>query len=130
MITKIVYSSRLFPNIWAYSNPMKILEFQTMVGLAGFSGDDVVLDLGCGNGLQTCCLAKMAKRVVGVDIGDMSKAEDKARRVASKVNVQFLQSRLQDAPFSDEMFDKVFSFCVIGGFFLLKNNFVRRQRNS
>lgn len=62
MIAKIVYSSRLFPNIWAYSNPMKILEFQTMVGLADFSGNDVILDLGCGNGLQGIFLVARCRK--------------------------------------------------------------------
>lgn len=92
---------------------MKILEYQTMIGLADFSGKDVVLDLGCGNGLQTCCLAKRSKRVISIDVADISKAEANGQRVSPELNVEFFQSRLQDASFSNEMFDKIFSFCVI-----------------
>jgi len=109
----LLYSSRFFPNIWVCQNPLKVFEYRHLVALTRFSGSELVLDLGCGSGLQTCCLARMSRKVIGIDIADLSKAQDKARRVAGKLHVEFIQTRLQDAAFERGTFDRIFSFCVI-----------------
>ncbi len=41
--------------------------FGRLLQLAGLSGDDHVLDVGCASGYSTAVLARAAKRVVGVD---------------------------------------------------------------
>jgi 2-polyprenyl-3-methyl-5-hydroxy-6-metoxy-1,4-benzoquinol methylase len=94
-------------------NPFKVTEFGRLVGLTSFLGDECVLDFGCGSGLQTLCLARRVARVVGIDIGDLTKAEERHRRMACSGEVQFIRARLQDARFHAGTFDKVFSFCVI-----------------
>lgn len=109
----LLYSIRLWPNIYVCNNPFKIFEYRTLTRLTRFSGTELVLDLGCGSGLQTCCLASKVRKVVGIDICDLAKAEEKARRIRGKVAVEFLRTRVQDAAFPDGMFDKIFSFCVI-----------------
>jgi ubiquinone/menaquinone biosynthesis C-methylase UbiE len=109
----ILYSARFFPNIYVSQNPFKILEYQHLMDLTEFSGAELVLDWGCGSGLQTLLLAEKARKVIGLDIRDLSKAEKKARRVEGRLNVKFLQGRMQDSPFPDGMFDKVFCICVL-----------------
>ncbi len=108
-----LYSARLFPNIYVSKSPFKIFEYRHLTGLTRFSGTELVLDLGCGSGLQTCCLARKARKVIGLDICDLAKAEEKGRRIRSRFEVEFIHSRLQDASFPNGTFDRIFSFCVI-----------------
>ncbi len=110
---RFLYSTRMFPNIYVYGNPFKILEYGHLVSLTTFSGIELVLDVGCGSGLQTCCLARKARKVIGLDICDLAKAEEKGRRIQSRFEVEFIRSRLQEALFSDGMFDRIFSFSVV-----------------
>lgn len=112
-LQKLLYRNRLFPNIFLRKDPFKILEYRHLIKGTRFTGTELVLDLGCGNGLQTCCLAKRVSKVIGLDICDLTKAEAKAQRLQGRCEVEFLQSRLQEAPFADGTFDKIFSFCVI-----------------
>ncbi|MFO7890236.1 MAG: class I SAM-dependent methyltransferase [bacterium] len=112
-ISKLLYSSRFFPNIYVTGSPFKIYEYHSLLRFTRFSGNELILDLGCGSGLQTCLLAKKSSKVFGLDVGDLTKAEAKAHRLENKLNIQFINTRLQDAPFSNGMFDKIFSFCVI-----------------
>jgi len=78
---------------------------------------DVVLDLGCGAGLDSFLAAKKVGktgRVVGVDMTeDMIK---KARALAKKYgmsNVEFRLSEIEKLPVENESVDVVISNCVI-----------------
>jgi len=108
-----LYSAKFWPNIFVSKMPFKIYEYQKMVGSSYILPTDCILDLGCGNGLQTCLLSKKARKVIGIDICNLKKAEEKKRRIEGKYDVEFLRTRLQDAPFQNGMFDKIFSFCVV-----------------
>lgn len=103
----------LFPNIYLYNNPYKIFEYRELVKHTRFSKTDRLLDLGCGAGIQACCLARRVRLVVGLDICDLSQAKQMARMLDDRHHVEFIRGRLQDSHLPDKSFDKIFSFCVI-----------------
>src|SRR3990170_416414 len=58
-----------------------------------FKKQDVVLDLGCGNGQNTHKASKFVKRVVGVDYDEFSL--NIARKTAKTKNVDFKKLNLE-----------------------------------
>jgi ubiquinone/menaquinone biosynthesis C-methylase UbiE len=69
---------------------------------------DVVIDFGCGTGFYTIPLARMAKRVVGIDVQPevLKIAETYAKR--GNVKVEFYQSDGKDIPLPDSTADLIF----------------------
>ncbi len=67
-----------------------------------------VLDAACGEGYGSCLLAKRAKSVVGVDIGEEAVAH--ARERYSGDNLRFEQADATNLPFDDDSFDVAVSF--------------------
>ncbi|WP_435095555.1 class I SAM-dependent methyltransferase [Halarchaeum sp. P4] len=67
------------------------------------TGDDVVLDLGCGTGAVALALADEAGRVVGRDVseGMLSKARQKAS-ARNLSNVEFGEGRFRDPGYDGE----------------------------
>lgn len=64
--------------------------------------DDVVLDVGCGNGALSYDVAKKAKKVVGIDLNEKNVSFAKQRY--SKENIEYIcGDALKDLP--DEKFD-------------------------
>ncbi len=95
--------------------PFKIYEFKTLVSGISFSQEDVILDLGCATGVQTLCLGKKCRRIVGIDPD--SDAIACARVFSSHARngalAEFRCGTLEAVHFQSNCFDKVFSICVI-----------------
>jgi ubiquinone/menaquinone biosynthesis C-methylase UbiE len=113
MFRLLVYL-RLYPHIFFTCNCFKIHEFYKLLKGIEFTGDETILDLGCGRGLQTLLLGKRCKKVVGVDISEKSIIDAKSKLLyLQTINCKFMCTKLEDAQFDNESFDKAFSFCVI-----------------
>ncbi len=77
-------------------------------------GIKFVLDLGCGAGRHTVCLAKNGFEVVGVDVS--KSALGIAKEWVRKENLKkaaFVQATMISIPFRDNQFDAVISVSVI-----------------
>lgn len=104
----------VFPNIFFTFIPFKIFEYKELLKGVKFSKDDIVLDIGCGNGLQTALLAKNCAKVIGIDVSEKDITFAKTYLCHNRnINVELLNVRLEDAKFVNETFDKIFSICVI-----------------
>ena len=75
--------------------------------------DDVVLDLGCGNGVHTLAAARHVQRVIGVD-RDQRQLYIAGRLTVQAANVILLQADLvRPLPFPDGYCDAVFCLDLI-----------------
>ena len=81
-----------------------------LVTEAGFSGDERVLDLGCGTGHTSLACAPHVANVVGVDVTpQMVSAATALARSRAVTNVEFRVADVHELPFEDESFDVVTS---------------------
>ncbi len=115
-VRKMLIRFRIFPSVYLYSSPFKIYEFKQLIKGEKFSKEDVVLDLGCGTGLQTLHIGKKCKQIIGVDPNES--AIGHARKLSSEcrsLNIlnEFRCGKLEEENFCDNYFDKVFSICTI-----------------
>jgi predicted TPR repeat methyltransferase len=62
--------SRWYPHIVLSRSPFKVVEFHELTRGIRNQPADVMLDLGCGAGLQTMLLARGGGRIVGVDVSE------------------------------------------------------------
>ena len=87
------------------------------VAMAALRPGEVVVDLGCGGGLDVLLAAKLvgpAGKAIGIDM--TSEMIDRARAGAAKVglsNVEFHQAHIDQLPFPDQSVDCILSNCVI-----------------
>jgi 2-polyprenyl-6-hydroxyphenyl methylase/3-demethylubiquinone-9 3-methyltransferase len=73
-----------------------------------------VLDLGCGGGLATACLAQRGARVVGLDLSQTSlRVAHRHMRGRDDPAPVFLCGRAEDLPFADASFDVVWCTDVL-----------------
>lgn len=105
------------------SDQLKVANTKNMLGcgnpvsFAGLTPGEVVVDLGCGAGLD-CFLAadKVGKkgRVIGVDMTPemLDAAKNKAMELKMN-NVEFRRGEIESLPVDDETADVVISNCVI-----------------
>ena len=87
------------------------------LALAGLREGEVVVDLGCGGGLDVFLAAQRVGstgRVIGVDMtaAMLQRARDGQRQLGL-TNVEFLEANLIDLPITSEFVDCVISNCVI-----------------
>src|SRR5712691_2786826 len=95
----------------ARMNPARFAYFDTIVGhWQGLR----VLDLGCGGGLTTTCLAQRGATVVGVDLSRAS-LHVASRHVRGRGHPEsvFLCGRAEELPFADASFDVVWCTDVL-----------------
>jgi SAM-dependent methyltransferase len=108
-----------YPSALLHAIPTEALASFAGVGyhldLAGLGPGEAVLDLGSGSGTDVFCAALQvgtAGRAIGVDFTPEQLA--KARRLARDLpHVNFVESRIDELPFSGETFDAVISNGVI-----------------
>jgi len=109
---KIIYGN---PSIFFTFKPLKIYEFKELIKDIKFSKQDIVLDIGCGQGLSTLLIGKKCKKIYGIDISKKGLiiAERRAKSLRKKVNSVFRQVKLENAKFKEGFFDKIVSICVL-----------------
>jgi len=114
-IYRMLQGAHVLPSVWMLGNPFKIWEYHAVMAGVQLDRRHEVLDLGCGRGFQTQVLARRCKRVVGLDVSPAQIAGAREFLQGSPVahKVEFLCSRLEDAKFADQSFDRVISFCVL-----------------
>lgn len=96
-------------------SPFKIYEFKELIRQVKFSKTDIILDIGCGEGLQTLIIGKKCKKIYGIDINSkwLSIAKLRLLLMKRKINCEFRLVRLQNAGFMNDYFNKIFSICVL-----------------
>ena len=74
--------------------------------------DDIILDVGCGGGININRMAKNAKKVYGVDysIDSVKVSREVNRQEIYDGKVEVVQGDVQSLPFEDETFDIVTAF--------------------
>jgi SAM-dependent methyltransferase len=80
-----------------------------VVEAAGVSGDDVVLDVACGNGNATIPAAKTGATVTGIDLTPSLLEAGKAAAKEEGVEIEWIEGDAQKLPFDDDSFDVVLS---------------------
>ncbi|CAG1004019.1 Arsenite methyltransferase [Methanosarcinales archaeon] len=106
---------RLYPHTFFTFSPFKIYEFAELQRGLKISKDEMVLDIGCGSGLQTMLIGKKCKKVIGIDISEkaITIAKSISHYMKGRFNIEFRCIKLENANFENEFFDRIFSFCVI-----------------
>lgn len=103
----------IFPNMYLVKNPFKIIEFFELLKDIKISKRDTILDIGCGGGIQTSCLGRMCKHIIGIDINCESLNSARLFAHIAKVEANFICTTIEEEKFPDESFDKIISICVI-----------------
>lgn len=80
-----------------------------MLKLSGINQDSNVLDLGCGNGLNSIFInQETGAEVVGLDLSDV-RIENAKKKATSNERIKFTQGTATELPFEDETFSHVWS---------------------
>jgi len=76
---------------------------------------DLVLDVGCGTGLLTKYIASRVNHFVGIDLAGkvLKAAEERSRRLRIKQNVSLMRADVDNLPFKDGVFDKIFALTLL-----------------
>jgi 2-polyprenyl-3-methyl-5-hydroxy-6-metoxy-1,4-benzoquinol methylase len=96
-------------------HPKHLVEFEKPWYLNDIKKNDVVLDLGCGNGQQSLKIARKVKKIIGVDYDkrQLSLAEKIAKDKNIK-NIKFLSYDLEKKlPFKNSSFDKILCLDIL-----------------
>ena len=74
--------------------------------------DDIILDVGCGGGININRMAKKAKKVYGIDYSEESVklSREVNQDLIKEGKVKVLEGNVQSLPFEDETFDIVTAF--------------------
>ena len=104
-----------YPHIYFFNHPFKAKEYAELVKGLDFRSDDVILDVGCGAGLQTLLFGRRAARIVGIDPdpNPIGRAVSDHRECAPRIPAEFRATTIEAAGFPDGMFSKIFSVCVL-----------------
>ncbi len=114
-VLKFLMKLGLYPHIRFTYSPFKIVEFGEMIDRADFRGDERVLDIGCGDGLQTLLFGEHVGHITGIDVNSsfIADARSYAAGFSHKANADFEDRPLEKIGFDADSFDLIFSVCVI-----------------
>lgn len=110
-----LYASSFYPHIYFFGSPFKTMEWYAMCKGVDFKTTDLVLDIGCGAGLQTALLAQKTGKVIGIDVLEsvINRAKSEQDRLDPQGKIDFRCTPIEQASFDADMFDKIFSVCVL-----------------
>lgn len=96
-------------------HPKHLVKIEEPWYLREIKEDDVVLDLGCGNGQHSLKTASKAKKVIGVDYNSLQLEIAKKQAKDKKIkNASFLKYNLEKKlPFDNYSFDKILCLDVL-----------------
>lgn len=92
-------------------NPIFMQHLAAYEYASQFTGDKIVLELGCGEGYGTVLLAKSASKIFGIDYSKA--AIDKAQKKYRADNIEFVCSDVNDLGFDDASFEVIIAFQFI-----------------
>ncbi|MEM7128132.1 MAG: class I SAM-dependent methyltransferase [Chloroflexota bacterium] len=85
-------------------------DIQTMVASAGMSGEEIVLDAGCGAGHTALAFAEHAAQVIAVDLSEAMLTQCRLLANGRAItNVEFRIGDVEELPFEDDEFALVVS---------------------
>jgi arsenite methyltransferase len=106
-----------------YSKVMKLKDNEDLLNLFQWSGDELVLDVGCGRGLMMIGVAKRLSsgKAIGIDIWQQQdQANNSATAALSNAAIEGVEERIEvqtadmrQIPFPDDYFDVVTSSWAI-----------------
>jgi SAM-dependent methyltransferase len=103
IVSQFTRQSRPFAQVKAHSEQCSLEIFRE---LGHFSGNERVLDSGCGPGLVSLYLADFVREVTGVDLTPaMVELAAETALKSSIYNVSFLEGNMTALPFSSGQFD-------------------------
>ena len=97
---------------WASRNLREI--HNTLIGLADLSGNEEVLDVGCGTGIFVSLLAETSREigVCGIDIGPRMIRISKKRARKNSHNISYTVGSAIKLPYAKSKFDAIFT-CLL-----------------
>jgi SAM-dependent methyltransferase len=112
---EVLIALGLWPHEHFTYSPFKILEFRKLVRSLDWTGQERVLDIGCGGGLQTFLIGRLAGHTTGLDIDPefIEQARWYGARVRGCRRVDFETRHLGEIGYPQESFDRIFSICVL-----------------
>ena len=104
-----------YPHIYFFNHPFKAKEYTELVKGLDFDRKDVILDVGCGAGLQTLLFGRRAARIIGIDPNPLpvGRAISDHRECVPQIPAEFRVATIEEAKFPGDTFSKVFSVCVL-----------------
>lgn len=104
--------ARIYDSLYGEEQRSKI---ESILKILKIGCEDLVLDLGCGTGLLIEYVAMKVNHFVGVDLsGESLKiAVERSRRLGVKQKVSLLQADVDNLPFRDDVFDKIFALTLL-----------------
>jgi SAM-dependent methyltransferase len=118
MIRKKIFKwleKRFYPHIYFFPNPFKIYEYRFMEKRGDLRPEHILLDIGCGHGVQTRLLARKVRRAVGIDISENAIGRARSNQALGRDadRSEFKATSIENARFPGSSFDRVFSVCVL-----------------
>ena len=80
------------------------------------NNSQTILDLGCGTGRDSLCLASSVAKVIGADAARSGLLLAQKRTAASQFRISWVESDSCILPFSDAVFDGVYCFGLLHEF--------------
>ena len=104
-----------FLKMYLSQSPFKIFEFKELLKDIKISNEDLVLDIGCGDGTVTLILGKKCKKIYGIDINKIRIELAKYRSFYSRKRIksEFRSTKIENAGFKANYFNKIFCICVL-----------------
>ena len=102
-------------HIFFVFHSFKIYEFKELLRDIKIQKSEIILDIGCGNGIETLLLGKKCKKIYGIDIykDNLVIAKIRSQIFKKKINSKIRFLTIKNAGFKNENFDKIFSICVL-----------------
>ena len=90
-----------FLKMYLSQSPFKIFEFKELLKDIKISNEDLVLDIGCGDGTVTLILGKKCKKIYGIDINKIRIELAKYRSFYSRKRIksEFRSTKIENAGF-------------------------------